>query len=224
MSRFGRVSTAGVAVIVALAGLLTAPVSRALQDLHVVALFTDRAVVMIDGKRHLLKVGETSPEGVTLVSADSTGALFEYRGRQLQRGLDGRTRAALPAEPAAEEYHIYRDSRGMYRSVGSINGLTVQFLLDTGASAIAMNAAQARRLGVDYRVEGRSTFVTTASDVIEAFKVKLDVVRVGAIELRNVDAVVMEGQQPVEVLLGMSFLGRLEMSNRDNRLILRRKY
>ena len=116
------------------------------------ALFTDRAVVMIDGSRYLLRVGETSPEGVTLVSADSGGAVFEYRGRTLQRGLDGRTRAALAGASAAQEHHIYRDTRGMYRSVGSINGLTVKFLVDTGASAIAMNAAQARRLGVDVEV------------------------------------------------------------------------
>jgi aspartyl protease family protein len=60
--------------------------------------------------------------------------------------------------------------------------------------------------------------------VIRAFKIKLDVVRAGPIELRNVDAVVMEGEQPDEVLLGMSFLDRLEIINEDNRLLLRRKY
>lgn len=220
----GRNSRALALVFAALTASLVSPVSRAMQDLHVLALFKDRVVVVIDGTRHLLRAGETSPEGIRLVSADSAGAVFEYQGRILQRRLDGRTRAAASAAPAAQEYHIYRDTRGMYRSVGSINGLTVSFLVDTGASAIAMNAAQARRLGVDYLVDGNSTFVTTASDVIRAFKVKLDVVRVGAIELRNVDAVVMEGEQPDEVLLGMSFLGRLELTNDDNRLMLRRKY
>jgi aspartyl protease family protein len=100
----------------------------------------------------------------------------------------------------------------------------VDFLVDTGASAIAMNAAQARRLGIDYLVEGNSTFVTTASDVIRAYKVSLEVVRVGAIERRNVEALVMEGAQPDEVLLGMSFMGQLEISNQGNRLILRRRY
>jgi aspartyl protease family protein len=194
-----------------------------MQDLHVVALFKDRAVVVIDGSRHLLRAGETSPEGVRLVSADAAGAVFEYRGMTLKRRLDGRTRAAQ-GTPAAQEYHVYRDSRGMYRSVGSINGLTVDFLVDTGASAIAMNAAQARRLGIDYLVEGSSAYVTTASDVVRGFKVTLDVVRVGAIELRNVDAIIMEGAQPQDVLLGMSFLGRLELVNEGNRLILRRKY
>jgi len=210
-------------LIAVLVVCLAAPASRAMQDLHVVALFKDRVVVMIDGVRHLLSAGETSPEGVRLVSADSAVAVFEYQGRTLERRLDGRSRAAASA-PAAQEYHIYRDARGMYRTVGSINGLTVKFLVDTGASAIAMNAEQARRLGIDYLVEGNSTFVTTASDVIRAYQVKLEVVRIGAIERRNVDALVMEGVQPDEVLLGMSFMGHLEMSNEGNRLILRRRY
>ena len=213
--------------VVLITGLLACLVStagHAIQDLHVVALFKDRVVVVIDGVRHLLKVGETSPEGVTAVAADSAGAVFEYQGRTLERRLDGRSRAAAQAPPAAQEHHIYRDARGMYRTVGSINGLTTSFLVDTGASAIAMNAAQARRLGIDYLVEGNSTFVTTASDVIRAYKISLDVVRVGAIERRNIEALVMEGAQPDEVLLGMSFMGELEISNEGNRLILRRRY
>ena len=195
-----------------------------MRDLHVVGLFKDRALVVVDGVRHLLTVGETSPEGVRLISADSAGAVFEYQGRTLERRLDGRSRAPVSGPSALQEFHIYRDPRGMFRTVGSINGLPVSFLVDTGASAIAMNAALARRLGIDYLVEGNSTFVTTASDVIRAFKVKLDVVKAGAIELRNVDALVMEGEQPDEALLGMSFLGRLEMINEGNELILRRKY
>ena len=66
--------------------------------------------------------------------------------------------------------------------------------------------------------------MTTASDVIRAYKVSLDVVRVGTIEQRNVDALVMEGPQPEEVLLGMSFMGPLDISNEGNRLVLRRRY
>lgn len=224
MRSAGAAAGCAARLVVVLAVCLASPAGRAMQDLHVVALFKDRVVVVIDGVRHLLRAGETSPEGVRVVSADSAGAVFEYQGRTLERRLDGRSRAAVSAPAAAPEHHIYRDTRGMYRTVGSINGLTVDFLVDTGASAIAMNAAQARRLGIDYLVEGNSTFVTTASDVIRAYKVSLDVVRVGAIERRNVDALVMDGAQPQEVLLGMSFMSDLEMSNEGNRLILRRRY
>ena len=203
--------------------VISAPL-QALKDIHVVALFKDRVMVMIDGKRHLLRSGESSPEGVTLVSADSAGAVFEYRGETLERRLDGRTSAPAKKTATAEPVQIFRDNWGMFKTVGSINGMPVNFLVDTGASTVAMNAAQARRLGIDFRVEGDSTYVATASDVTQAFRVTLDRVKVGNIELHNITAVVIDGPMPQETLLGMSFLGRLELRNEGDHLTLRKKY
>ena len=196
----------------------------AIKDIHVVALFKDRVMVMIDGKQRLLRSGDSSPEGVRLVSADSVGAVFEYQGRTLERRLDGRVHAAAESRQGRDDVLIFRDMRGMFKTVGSINGLPVGFLVDTGASSVAMNSTQARRLGIDFRVQGEPTYVTTASDVTRAYQLKLDVVKVGAIQLRNVTAVVLDGAQPTEVLLGMSFLGRVAMINESDKLILRRKY
>jgi len=196
----------------------------AIKDIHVVALFKDRVVVMIDGKRRVLSSGEASPEGVRLVSADSAGAVFEYQGERLERQLDGRVRAAVKQRDTGDDVLIFRDSAGMFKTVGSINGLPVKFLVDTGASSVAMNSAQARRLGIDYHVEGDPTYVSTASDVVPAYRVKLNIVKVGSIQLRNVTGVVIESAQPAEVLLGMTYLSRVEMINQGNRLILRRKY
>lgn len=196
----------------------------AFTDLHVVALFKDRVVVMIDGKQRLLRSGETSPEGVKLLSADSGVAVFDYRGEMLERRLDGRVRSAVNSAATVDEVQIFRNTNGMYQTVGSINGLPVGFLVDTGASSIAMNSTEARRLGIDYRVVGEPTYVSTASDIKQAFSLKLQVVKVGGIQLQNVDALVMEGTLPTQVLLGMSFLQRLEMVNQGERMILRKKY
>jgi len=196
----------------------------AIKDIHVVALFKDRVVVMIDGKRRILSSGEASPEGVRLVSADSVGAVFEYQGERMERRLDGRVRAAVKPRDTGEDVLIYRDSAGMFKTVGSINGLPVKLLVDTGATSVAMNSAQARRLGIDYHVEGDPTYVSTASDVVQAYRVKLDIVKVGSIHIRNVGAVVIEGAQPAEALLGMTYLSHVEMINQGDRLILRRKY
>jgi aspartyl protease family protein len=205
--------------------LLALPLAaQAFKDLHVVALFKDRVMVEIDGKRHLLGAGQTSPEGVTLVSADSIGAVFKYQGETLERRLDGRARAPAKHAGTGEEVRIYRDNRGMFRTVGSIDGLPVNFLVDTGATAVAMNSAEARRLGIDYRVEGESTYVTTASDVTKAYSVTLARVKVGSIELQNVAAVVIDGPRPSEVLLGMTFLQRLDLHNQGDHLTLRKKF
>jgi aspartyl protease family protein len=208
----------------AIAALLALPAS-ALEDIHVVALFKDRVMVEIDGKRHLLRSGETSPEGVTLVSADSAGAVFKYGGETLQRRLDARARTPVKTGGSAgEEVRIYRDTQGMFKTVGSINGLPVNFLVDTGATSVAINSTEARRLGIDFRVEGESTWVATASNVAQAFSVTLERVRVGDIELRNVGAVVIDGPRPSEVLLGMTFLQRLDLHNQGDHLTLRKKF
>lgn len=192
--------------------------------LYVVALFKDRAVVMIDGQRRVLSVGDTSPEGVELLTADSEGARFRHGERILDLTLDGRVHAVGDRTADAPEVKIWRDRHGMFMTAGSINGLPVRFLVDTGATSIAMNSAQARRLGIDFRVEGDVTLVSTASGTERAHSVTLEAVQVGAIRLHNVNAVVIDGPQPSEVLLGMSFLGRLDMERQGMVMTLRKRY
>ena len=209
-------------VLPALCLLLTCASAQAV-DVRVVGLFQDRAVVTIDGRQRILRVGQTSPEGIRLVSADSESALLEVEGQKIRASLDSRVSASKKARTLSE-VQIRRDRAGMYTTIGSINGLPVNFLVDTGATQIAMNAAHARRLGVDYRVVGDPAVVTTASGVERAWAVRLEAVRVGEIELHNVAAMVLEGTQPETVLLGMSFLGQLQISNEGQLMTLRQKY
>jgi len=115
---------------------------------------------------------------------------------------------------------VFPDSMGMYTTVGSIHGFTAKFFVDTGATLIAMNEYQAKRLGIDFRLNGKPARVATASDITKAYQVKLNTVKLGKITLRNVDAVVMEGTQPNPALLGMSFLGRLKMENNGQAMVL----
>lgn len=209
-----------------LLGLLFLPVAQALRaapDVRVVGLFSGRAVVQIDGRQAVLRVGETGPRGVRLLAADSEAALLEIDGQQVEARLDGRV-TARRREAQVAEFQVWRNSGGMYTTVGSINGLPVSFLVDTGATDVALNAAQARRLGIDFRVTGTAAAVTTASGVERAWRVTLDSVKVGELELRNVAAVILDGPQPETALLGMSYLGRLEITNSGRLLTLRKKY
>jgi aspartyl protease family protein len=203
--------------------LLLSPGIPAAPAVRVLGLFKDRAVVLIDDKQRMLRVGETSPEGLKLISADSESARLEYAGEQFKATLDSRV-SARSKPPASEEVQVWRNTQGMYATTGSINGLPVSLLVDTGATQVAMNSAQARHLGIDYRVTGAPAAITTASRVERAWAVTLDSVKVGEIEMRNVEAVVIEGAQPPTVLLGMSFLGRLDMTNNGHLLTLRKKY
>ena len=192
-------------------------------DVRVVGLFSERAVVVIDGRQHVLRVGQTTPEGVKLIAADSESAVFEIDGEEVSARLDGRV-TARKRTAVAKEFQIARNVAGMYTTVGSINGQTVSFLVDTGATRVAINSAEARRLGIDYRAVGKPMDVTTASGVERAWGVNLNTVKVGELGLRNVAAVVLEGDQPAKALLGMSYLGRLEMTNTGHLMTLRKKY
>lgn len=203
--------------------LIIAPVAAA-TDVLVVALFKDKAMVEIDGKRHLLRAGETSPEGVTLVAANSAEAVLEIDGKRSAYPLGSRVSTRFSAPGPRAEVRIWSDQRGMFTTVGAINGMPVQFLIDTGATTVAMNASEAKRLGINYRFKGRPGAVSTASGVARAYQVKLDRVQVGAIKLFNVDAVVLDGDSPRRPLLGMSFLGRVNMQNDGAVMVLRQKF
>lgn len=203
--------------------LCVSSAGHAAPDVRVVGLFSDRAVVVIDGKQHILRTGQTSPEGVKLLAADSESAVLQIEGQQVEARLDGRV-SARKRSAAVKEFQVWRNSAGMYTTVGSINGLPVPFLVDTGATQVAMNAGEARRLGIDYRVTGMPASVTTASGVERAWAVTLDSVTVGGLELHNVGAVVLEGSLPQQTLLGMTFLSRLEISNDGRLMTLRKKY
>ena len=192
-------------------------------DVRVVGLFSDRAVLLIDGRQSVLRVGQSGPQGVQLLEANSESAVLLIDGERVHARLDGRV-TARQREASVSEAQVRRNTQGMYTTVGSINGLPVPFMVDTGATLVALNSAQARRLGIDYRVSGTPATVTTASGVEKAWAVNLERVKVGELELRDVAAVVLEGMQPETALLGMSYLGRLEIINSGQLMTLRKKY
>lgn len=206
------------AVVVALL-MHAAYCAQAAPHIEVQALMPDRAMLEIDGTARLLRVGERSPEGVLLRAVDVHGADLEVQGTRLRLALGGRAGAAFAA-PAAAQVWITRAASGMFETSGSINGRPVRFTVDTGASTIAMNAAQANALGLRYRDEARAGAVQTAGGIAKAYPVSLREVQVGTLRLTGVDCVVLDGQHPPQVLLGMSFLNRTHMRSEAGALVL----
>ncbi|TDY01699.1 retropepsin-like aspartic protease family protein [Thiohalophilus thiocyanatoxydans] len=191
-------------------------------DLQIQGLFRDRVILEVEGTQYTLRPGEATPQGIKLIRADSDKAVLEIDGRRETYEL-GNQISTDYSRPEMAEAVIYRQ-RGMYLGSGSINGYSIRFIADTGASAISMNEAQARRLGIDFRVVGDPTRVSTANGLARAYKVKLDRVKVGNIQLHNVTGLVHEGNSPRIILLGMSFLGQLEMQRDGERLVLKKKW
>lgn len=185
---------------------------------QVVGLFPGAAVINVDGQRKLVRVGQTGPGGVQVISADAKGATLRVEGAERYYGLS-RELSAGYAEPERRQLSIAKGQGGHYWIAGSINGQPVQFLVDTGATSVAINENQARRLGIDYRASGKPIVVGTASGTAKAWQVHLNSVKVGTIDVMGVEAVVVEGASPTEALLGMSFLGRV--SWREDQGVLR---
>ncbi|WP_417787221.1 retropepsin-like aspartic protease family protein [Stutzerimonas xanthomarina] len=175
---------------------------------QVVGLFPGAAVLNVDGQRKLVRVGQVGPGGVEVVNADSKGAVLRVEGVERSYKLSRELSSGF-AEPERRQLSIAQGQGGHYWVAGSINGQPVQFLVDTGATSVAINEIQARRLGIDYRVDGRQIVVGTASGTAKAWRVNLSSVKVGAIDVLGVEAVVVEGGSPTDALLGMSFLGRV---------------
>ena len=147
---------------------------------------------------------------------------LEIDGKRQQYDL-GNTVSTSFAERKSQKETIFINSGGMYLTYGNINGRSVRFLVDTGASAIAMNSQQAKQLGILYDKIGKPANVSTASGFEKAYRIHLKSVTVGSITEKNVEALVIDGDHPGPILLGMTFLGRLNVEHAGNALTLLQK-
>ncbi len=190
-------------------------------SVSVAGLFKDKAIVSIDGgKPRTLSAGQTV-QGVKLIAADSGSASFEVDGKRRTLAM-GQSFAGSAPTGERQSVSLTADARGHFAAMGSLNGYPVTFLVDTGATSIAINADEARRMGLDYRA-GQATGVGTAAGVVPAWHVKFNTVKVGGITLHQVDGMVVESGLNVP-LLGMSFLNRMEMRRDGPTMTLIQRY
>lgn len=197
---------------------------KAAPQVQLVGVMGSRALLLVDGQRQMLAVG-TSAAGVRLLALQGDRAELEVGGQRLSLRV-GATPAALapsgPAPGSAQEIVLAAGPGGHFVTQGAINGRTVSFLVDTGATTVAIGQAQAQHLGLDLQ-NARRAMGNTANGTVPVLLVTLTRVRVGEVEVANVPAVVMPQPMPY-VLLGNSFLTRFQMRRENDvmRLELRR--
>ncbi len=193
------------------------------------AALSAKAMLHIDGKRHLLAPGETSPEGVTLVSAGSDIAVVEVNGYQevLTLGATavypGTLERPVNEDAGDDSVSLWAGPGGFFYADGTINGYPVHFLIDTGANTVAISGDLARRIGLDH-AGLKQELATTAGGLSPVVPITLDRVSVGDITLNDVAAGIMPGQHPETPLLGLSFLGKLDMSRIGDEMHLKRRH
>jgi aspartyl protease family protein len=191
-------------------------------DVALVGVMGDRAAVLaIDGgEPKSVRVGQKW-SGVTVISVERGQATVEIDGKRRVLTIGQHYRARVAASDR-ESVTLAADPRGHFFSEGAINGNPVRFLVDTGATTVALPASEAVRLGIDYR-KGQVGFSNTAGGVVPTYRITLDTVRLGAIELTGVEAAVIEHGLNV-ALLGMSFLNRVEMKRDGHTMVLTRRF
>jgi aspartyl protease family protein len=198
-----------------LCAALLAPLAAAAQTVSLAGQMGQRALLVIDGQPQTLAVGETA-RGVKLLRIDADGVVVERGGVQwpLKAGGAPAQLAGTPAAAgAAGTIVIPVGPGGHFVTQGAINGRPVQFMVDTGATLVAIGQGEAERLGIAWR-DGERALIGTANGNVVAYRVTLSSLRVGAVEVANVGAVVVPAPMPM-VLLGNSFLTRFQM-RREN--------
>jgi aspartyl protease family protein len=191
-------------------------------EVALIGTIGDKAAVMaVDGgDPKTVKVGQKW-NGITVIAVEKDRATVEVDGKRRVL-LQGQHYRRAEAATDHQSVIVAADSSGHFISEGSINGMPIRFLVDTGASTIALPAAEAQRLGIDYR-KGRRGISQTAGGPVQTYLIKLDAVRLGSIELNGVDAIVIEQGLNV-TLLGMTFLNRVEMRREGQTMTLIRRF
>ncbi len=196
-------------------------------DIQVIGVFGSKATLVIDGGRpRTLSVGETTPEQIRLIGVRGDSAVIESGGKRqtVQMGQAGQRIGGGQSGGGAQRVTLTADAKGHFFTTAIVNGVSMPFLVDTGATMIAMNSSQAKSAGIAY-TNGERGRVQTANGITQVYKVKLDTVRLGEITLNNVDGIVMENTQlGHHGLLGMSFLNRTEMQRNGDSMTLTRRY
>jgi aspartyl protease family protein len=172
----------------------TVATGESFKGVKVVSTQGDQAVIEINGKQHALRVGD-APASVG--GGSGAGA--------------GGNRIVLTA-----------GSGGHFFTLGQVNGKSVQMVVDTGATTVAISMNEAQRMGIDFK-SGQMIRMSTANGVIPGWLIKLNSVRVGEVSVHGVDAIVSSGSMPY-VLLGNSFLTHFQMTRANDQMVLEKRY
>ncbi len=194
------------------------------QSVALSGMLGNKALLMVGtGAPHSVAPGDTY-QGVKVVSTSGDQAVVEIQGRRqtLRVGDAPASFGGNGGAVGSGKITIAAGSDGHFTAPGSINGRPVQFMVDTGASVIGLSVSEAERVGLDYQA-GQVVRMGTANGVTQGWRVRLDSVRVGDVEVSGVDAVVMP-QPMTYVLLGNSFLTRFQMQRDNGMMTLQRRY
>jgi aspartyl protease family protein len=208
--------------LLALALLGAAPAWAAQVALQ--GMMGNRALLIVDGAPpKAVAPGETH-KGVKLVSTSGDQAVVEVGGQRHTLRI-GESQASVGGSgaPQGSKIVLTAGSGGHFMTEGALNGKAAYFMVDTGATSVALGASEADRLGIEYRQSGTPIRMNTANGVAMGWRITLASVRIRDVEVHGVEAVIGQASMPY-VLLGNSFLSRFQMRRENDLMVLERRY
>ena len=203
--------------------LLLACLLAQAQNVQLTGTMGAKALLIVDGTAPRSLSPGQSYQGVKLLSTSGDQAVVEIAGkRQTLRVGESPASVAGSGEVRTGKIVFKPVPGGHYTIEGKINGRSVEFLVDTGASAVVLGASEADQVGLNYRA-GQQIQIATANGVTQAWSLKIGAIRLGDVELHEVDAIVAPLPLPY-VLLGNSFLSRFQMKSENGQMTLERRY
>lgn len=195
------------------------------QYIKIVGLSKHKVVIMDDSSSHkVLNIGDITNSGLQLMSSSSSAAVFkDEHGQLISMGISDEISAAYSSNQ--DEFNtetIELNKNNQYLTTINISGKDVNSIIDTGANFITLNKDIATQLGLDYKHNENKIVINTASDKTAGYKVVLPLVKLGNIELINIDAVVIDSEHPDTTLIGMSFLKNLDLQYSGNHVKIKK--
>jgi aspartyl protease family protein len=194
------------------------------QSVALAGMLGNRALIVVDGNPPKSVPAGDTHQGVKVISTSGDQAVIEQGGTRVTLRV-GEAPVSLGGSTSGGKgtrIVLQAGQGGHFFTAGSINGKAVQFMVDTGATAIGMSNADAERAGINYK-NGQPVRMSTANGVVQGYYIKLDSVRVGDVEVFGVDAVVTP-QGMSHMLLGNSFLTRFQMTRDNDQMVLTKRY
>lgn len=191
------------------------------QSVALSGMMGGKALLLVDGKPpKSVAPGETHL-GVKLISVGADEAQVEINGKRATLRL-GESPVSVKGKSSGSKIVLIADGQGHFIGPGKINGQAMQFVVDTGASVVSLGMNDADRMGINYK-NGDPVRLSTANGNSNGWRIRLNSVRVGDVELSGVEAVVTPSSMPY-VLLGNSFLTQFQMTRMNDQMVLERRY
>ncbi|MFO7954895.1 TIGR02281 family clan AA aspartic protease [Thioalkalivibrio sp.] len=204
--------------------VLAWPGPLAAEELRLHAVFGDRAVLSVGNERAVVASGEAGPGGVRVLRTRPGAAWVEFDGEQRELRVQPRAGPGLPgaSDGDGEEVRVHRDSRGEHALTVGLNGIAVTVVVDPQVDAVLLRAKDAERAGIDAD-QGRSVRFRGEHGARHGQRVRIEEVRIGALQRRGVSAIVLPDHDLPRSRLGRNFLDHFAVDTDGDALRIRER-